>query len=220
MTGDITFSDIGDTGKSKGLCWTGSTDGASIYYQTSATDQGNLVLNLTDDDNCYLRIAKNGAFASYFSPDGAFHGKCYGAVYNDYAEFFPRGEETEPGDIVALDLSSDDERYIKATSNSKNIAGIHSDEYAMIIGGESEEQGEDYIQKNIKKYIPVSLCGRVHCKCIGAIHKGDIIVVSDIPGIGRAKSPNENIEFTQIVGYAVDEDLDTSIRQVRIRVRG
>lgn len=58
MTGDITFSAIGDTGKSKGLCWTGSTDGASIYYQTSAADQGNLVLNLTDDDNCYLRIAK------------------------------------------------------------------------------------------------------------------------------------------------------------------
>ena len=77
----------------------------------------------------------------------------------------------------------------------------------MIIGGESEEQVEYYIQKNIKKYIPISLCGHVHCKCIGAIHKGDTIVVSNIPGIGRAKSFNENVEFTQIVGYAVDEDL-------------
>lgn len=78
MSGTITFADIGDKGTSAGLFFNGSTDGAGIYYQTTAADQGNLVLNLTDDDNCYLRIAKNGVFKSYFSPDGVFHGSVAG----------------------------------------------------------------------------------------------------------------------------------------------
>lgn len=74
ITGDLTFSDIGNVGTSNKISWNGSTDGADIYYQTTASDQGNLVLNLRDDANCYLRIAANGAFKSYFSPDGVFHG--------------------------------------------------------------------------------------------------------------------------------------------------
>ena len=78
MSGTITFAAIGDKGTSAGLAFSGSTDGAGIYYQTTAGNQGNLVLNLTDDDNCYLQIAKNGAFKSYFSPDGVFHGSVAG----------------------------------------------------------------------------------------------------------------------------------------------
>ena len=220
LSGDISFTSIGNTGTSAGLHWAGSTDGAGIYYQTTAADQGNLVLNLTDDDNCYLRIARNGAFTAYVTPNGAaYFSAVYNAVYNDYAEFFPRGEATEPGDIVALDLTSDHESYIKATATSKIVAGVHSDEYAMLIGGDKVDDG-NYVEKNIEKYIPVSLCGRVYCKCVGKIHRGDTIVVSEIPGIGRAKLPNDYVENTQIVGYAVDEDMNEEIRRVRIRVKG
>ena len=161
-----------------------------------------------------------GSSSYYVKADGtANFKKVTGAVYNDYAEFFPRGEATEPGDIVALDLSSDHESYIKATATSKIVAGVHSDEYAMLIGGDKVDDG-NYVEKNIEKYIPVSLCGRVYCKCVGKIHRGDTIVVSEIPGIGRAKLPNDYVENTQIVGYAVDEDMNEEIRRVRIRVKG
>ena len=87
MTGNIAFSDIGNTNTSNNISWNGSTDGADIYYQTTASDQGNLVLNLRDDSNCYLRIAKNGSFKSYFSPDdGNFHGNVNGNCYG-YADY-------------------------------------------------------------------------------------------------------------------------------------
>lgn len=79
LTGNLNFPGIGNVGTSNKISWNGSTDGADIYYQTTASDQGNLVLNLRDDDNCYLRIACNGAFKSYFSPsDGNFHGNVNG----------------------------------------------------------------------------------------------------------------------------------------------
>ncbi len=161
-----------------------------------------------------------GSGSYYVKADGTANFRTVtGAVYNDYAEFFPRGEATEPGDIVALDLSSDHESYIKATATSKIVAGVHSDEYAMLIGGDKVDDG-NYVEKNIEKYIPVSLCGRVFCKCVGKIHRGDTIVVSDIPGVGRAKLPNDYVENTQIIGYAVDEDMNEEIRRVRIRVKG
>lgn len=219
LSGGIIFAPIGDTGKSAGLTWTGSTDGAGIYYQTTAADQGNLVLNLTDDDNCYLRIAKNGAFTAYVTPNGAaYFNAVYNAVYNDYAEFFPRGEATEPGDIVALDLTSDHESYIKATATSKIVAGVHSDEYAMLIGGDKVDDG-NYVEKNLVNFIPVSLAGRVMCKVTGPVHRGDTIIVSDIPGVGIA-TDDENIPHKRVVGYVVEDDDRTDIRRVKIRVKG
>ena len=79
LTGSLNFPDIGNVATSNKISWSGSTDGADIYYQTTASDQGNLVLNLRDDANCYLRIAYNGAFKSYFTPaDGNFHGNVNG----------------------------------------------------------------------------------------------------------------------------------------------
>ena len=63
--------------------------------------------------------------------------KVYNAVYNDYAEFFEKDENItfEAGDIVALDTSSEEERYIKATEDSIVVVGVCTHEYAHIIGG-------------------------------------------------------------------------------------
>ena len=81
LSGSLSFPDIGNVATSNKISWSGSTDGADIYYQTTASDQGNLVLNLRDDANCYLRIAYNGAFKSYFTPaDGNFHGNVNGTA--------------------------------------------------------------------------------------------------------------------------------------------
>lgn len=97
LTGDLKFSDIGDTATSHKISWAGSTDGADIYYQTTAKDQGNLVLNLRDDANCYLRIASNGAFKSYFSPsDGNFHGNVNGNASSASGYTF-KSQTSDPG---------------------------------------------------------------------------------------------------------------------------
>lgn len=112
--------------------------------------------------------------------------KTYNAVWNDYAELFERGEETEVGDIIALDENSDKERYIKATNESKVIVGVHSDTFAHLIGGENPTNGEDFYEYNIKKFIPVGLAGRVKVKVIGPVKKGDHIIASDISGVGAS----------------------------------
>ena len=42
------------------------TAGADIYYQTTDSDQKNLVLNIQDDNNAYIQLALNGTSKSYF----------------------------------------------------------------------------------------------------------------------------------------------------------
>ena len=131
LTGDLKFSDIGDTATSHKISWAGSTDGADIYYQTTAKDQGNLVLNLRDDANCYLRIASNGAFKSYFSPsDGNFHGNVNGKAdtagtadkANSVAWANVSGKPTIPAAAIAASGSN----YVRFSDGTQLCWGTHT----------------------------------------------------------------------------------------------
>lgn len=137
------------------------------------------------------------------------------AQYNDYAEFFERGEDTEAGDIIALDLSSDEERYVKATPRNRVIVGIHSDEYAHIIGGEKGKT----LEENLKNFIPVALAGRVHVKVSGVVYKGDRIVISNgMPGIGIALT-NNSTSNKQVIGIALENKYNLGIGKIRLLLK-
>lgn len=137
------------------------------------------------------------------------------AQYNDYAEFFERGEETEAGDIIALDLSSDEEKYVKATPRNRVIVGIHSDEYAHIIGGEKDKT----LEENLKNFIPVALAGRVHVKVSGVVYKGDRIVISNgMPGIGIALT-NNSTSNKQVIGIALENKYNLGIGKIRLLLK-
>lgn len=129
--------------------------------------------------------------------------RVYNAVFNDYAEFFEKGDNAiEAGDILALDMNSEEEKYIKATSDSEVIVGICTEEYAHIIGGKDQS-----IEENKKEFAPVSLMGRVHVKVTDDVRKGDKIAASDIPGVGRKAKPGE-----YSVGTALTNPKDGKVR--------
>lgn len=142
--------------------------------------------------------------------------KVVNAYYNDYAEFFPRGGETETGDIIAL-ADGGKECYEKATDKSIMVVGVHSDEYAQIIGGETDENGNVDIGKVIQNYIPVALAGRVHVKFYGTAIAGMKVVPSEIPGVGRAFTEGDKED--SVVGRIVASDSFQNVRRVKIMVR-
>ena len=151
----------------------------------------------------------NGAITSKSTITGT---KVYNAVFNDYAEFFEKGEETEVGDIIAMDMSSDEERYIKATSAS-HIVGVHSDTYGHILGGDIS------IEESEKTHIPVGLVGRVKTKIVGEIEKGDLVVLSDIPGVGRKYDSKIDDKF-DVIGFAIEGNSFKDVKLVKIKLRG
>ena len=143
--------------------------------------------------------------------------KVYNAVYNDYAEFFPRGGDTQRGDIIALDESTNKEQYVKATTSSLCVVGVHTEDFASIIGGRTLSPGDDILKVNLPTYIPVALAGRVPVRMYGKAKKGGWVIPSEMPGVGRMALSGESL--TQAVGQIVKDDTAENVRLVKIIVR-
>lgn len=147
----------------------------------------------TENESVYLTGVKDSdgevyyTKSVYFNPKtGEVHAnvvnaeKVYGAVWNDYAEWFEKEDnetEFEPGEICAWGKNG----VVKATEdNCKVIVGVCSDSYGHILGGEKLKD----MEKNSNKFVPIALVGRVKVTVIGKVNIGDYIVPTLIPGIG------------------------------------
>ena len=134
------------------------------------------------------------------------------AIWNDYAEFFEKGEETEVGDIIALDETCDEEKYVKASRENSFVVGVHSDTYGHIVGG------VESLDESNKFFIPVGMVGRVKTKIVGSVKKGDKIVLSDIPGVGRKFNPELDNIF-DVIGGVVETNLSEEIKLVNMKLK-
>ena len=146
--------------------------------------------------------------------------RVFNAVWNDYAEYFPKKKETftEPGDIIALDEDSDDEYYVKATNSHSVIVGVHSDEFGHLIGGKKPKENEDYLEINKEDFIPIGLAGRVKVKFKGIARKGMKVVPSEIAGVGREF--NLKIDsLDKIIGIILENNLEEKIKKVKIKIK-
>lgn len=164
-------------------------------------------LNVSDSANIQ-QLAVGGNITASGDITGA---RVFNAVYNDYAEWFERGDDAKEGHIIALDESSTSEQYIKATSKSRVIVGICTQNYAHIIGGESSD---DYEKHNLAKYIPVSLAGRVPVYVKGAVNIGDYIVPTRIAGVGKPCRSKGR----KSVGIALESSSDEGIKLIKVLV--
>lgn len=213
VTGTINLGGAGNNNGIRG----GNKDGANLTT-TDSDDGANLVIQSWYGVSFKSTCQPSGATVAIDVRSGDIKArgnitgaKTYNAVWNDYAELFEKGEETEPGDIICLDILSDKEQYIKADSSSKRVIGVHSDTYGHLIGGEKLNNYED----NFAKFIPIGLAGRVNVKVKGKVELGDYIVPSEEKGIGRAY--NKDIDDRDlIIGYLVETDEREDVRRLKM----
>ena len=145
--------------------------------------------------------------------------KVYNAVWNDYAELFERGSKTEPGDLIAIDTTSSDEKYVLANEHTFNkVVGVHSDEYGHLIGGENPKDGSDFLQYNLPRFIPVGLSGRVRTKVVGTCKKGDYLVASSIDGVAR-KYNKETDDSLLVFGMACEDKNNSEIERIKVYLK-
>lgn len=160
--------------------------------------------------NIRIRTGVDGSHGAQFrfSGDGSFTApRVYNAVYNDYAEYFEKddlNETFEPGDIIV----SHNDKYTKSTKEyQKNVIGVCSDSYGHILGGIGN------IEEDNKNCIPVGLAGRVFVKVVGKVEEGDVIVSSNIPGVGMVAN---EFKMGTIIGKAVQSKDTDEIGKVKI----
>lgn len=136
--------------------------------------------------------------------------KIYGAVWNDYAEWFEKEnieDEFEVGDICSWKENG----VVLSESSDINVIGVVSNTYGHILGGNPLEDMEE----NNKNFVPIGLIGRVKVKVIGSVNKGDLIISAG-GGIGQVNNEASN---QQIVGKALESSDDKEIKLITILIK-
>lgn len=113
------------------------------------------------------------------------------ALYADLAEKYAADEYYEPGTV--LEIGGEKEVTKTTTFASTKIIGVVSTNPAVIMNsGENSEYSTQ-----------VALTGRVPCKVIGKITKGDLICSSDVAGVATAL-PADKYSPGCVVGKALE----------------
>ena len=104
----------------------------------------------------------------------------------DIAENYQADGNYEPGTVV--DFGGEKEVTI-ATRDSRKVAGVVSTSPAQIMNGALKGQN----------VLPIALIGRVPCKVVGPVVKGDLMISA---GFGYACS-HPNPQTGQVIGKAL-----------------
>lgn len=127
----------------------------------------------------------------------------WGAVFNDYAEFFKKDEPIEAADVVVKNPNG--EGYIKSkTAYDKTVVGVLSDSFGHILGADGNLDPE----QNKQLYAAIGLAGRVYVKVVGDVKVGDLLVSSNIAG--HAMASDKFIPGT-IIGKALSTPKDGKV---------
>ena len=187
-----------------------------IDFNVGEGGEGSLQVIINDLQNDINDLLKNKLDKTGGTLTGPLVGtsikadKIYGAVWNDYAEWFEKEnieDEFEVGDICSWKENG----VVLSESSDINVIGVVSNTYGHILGGNPLEDMEE----NNKNFVPIGLIGRVKVKVIGSVNKGDLIISAG-GGIGQVNNEASN---QQIVGKALESSDDKEIKLITILIK-
>ena len=119
-----------------------------------------------------------------------FHGTATNALYADLAEKYLADQEYDSGTV--LQFGGDKEVTIAMEANTNKIAGVVTTAPAFLMNDALNEANT----------VAVALQGRVPCKVIGKIYKGDMLVASAMPGVACAAEGE--IRIGTVIGKSLE----------------
>ena len=142
--------------------------------------------------------------------DYKFRGTATSAEYADLAERYAADAEYTPGTVVLLSGSHEITQSVDAAS--VEVFGIISTAPGFEMNASA---GNDATHPY------VALAGRVPCKVIGKIRKGDRLVTSEVAGHARAAHASELSDYRRIIGRALatKETEDAGLVEVTVGVK-
>jgi hypothetical protein len=135
--------------------------------------------NLSPSANATVNLGSTGAWFN------SIYGTAVHAQYADLAENYQSDNDYSPGTVVSF--GEETEVTCSTIENDTRIAGIVSTNPAYLMNGSSAG-------------VAVALQGRVPCKVVGTVRRGDMMVSSSIPGVAMA---NNNPPIGAVLGKAL-----------------
>ena len=186
-----------------------STTGSPVAVEGAVTSASGTAGYFVNVNGGNILIGQAGS-NKVFRVDGT--GKVFadGGVQSSGADFAEsiavRGERAqyEPGDVLEIDGTSDRQVRLADEAYSTRVAGVYSTRPGTL----STTHAMDAVQ--FSNEVPVAVIGIVPCKVTtanGAIHRGDLLVSSAIPGY--AMKATDRIRMPgAIIGKAMQEALE------------
>ena len=191
---------------------------ATTQTVTLFADEGNAVAVVS---NVNFTIASTDPYAAtftdYFGTNDVkagitlangmkFHGTATSAEYADLAEMYTSDSDYEPGTVVKIGGEAEVTQTTEAFD--AEVFGVVSTDPAYLMN--SQTTG-----------VAVALEGRVPCKVIGQVRKGQRLVSSEEPGVARAVSDYEKqeaLDWYRIVGRALADKTTEGVDLIEIVV--
>lgn len=136
-----------------------------------------------------------------------FAGTASSAQYADLAERYATSEPVAPGDVVEIGGSAEIRKVVR--EYSRDVFGVISTNPAYRM---NEGAGNDTTHPF------VALQGRVPCKVLGTVRKGQRLVASGVAGVAMAAS--DDVHPQAVVGRALADKYDNDIGLVEIVLGG
>ncbi len=131
-----------------------------------------------------------------------FNGRSSSAQYADLAEKYTTDAEYEPGTVVVIGGVA--EATISNTDHCKKVLGVISTQPAYTMNNDCIGQ-------------PVALRGRVPCKVVGIVHRGDLLVTSSVAGYAQ-KCTEDKEDSRAVFAKALEEKLDEGAGTIEVLV--
>ena len=124
------------------------------------------------------------------------------ATYADLAEFYEGDQQYEPGTVLIF--GGDKEVTTSNTFNDTRLAGIVTTNPAYVMNKD---------QTGIA--ICLALAGRVPCRVVGKVKKGDLLTTSATPGCAvKATNP----QIGSVIGKAIEDKDYDSVGVIQVAV--
>jgi len=162
------------------------------YIDTNVIPDSNGTRNLGSSGNRWGTVYGN-----------TFSGTATTARYADLAENYLGDADYEPGTVLVL--GGDAEVTITDRKGDRRVAGVVTTNPAHLMN--STLEGEHVTG--------VALQGRVPCKVLGKVSKGDILVTSAVPGYACV---DNNPTYGSVIGKAIEDKDDTGKGVIEVLV--
>jgi hypothetical protein len=181
----VIFNDAGAANATAGFTFDKVANVVTVVGPLTVNSSGNATAIINGGSNAVGNI---GSSTSYFN---TIFATATTALYADLAENYLADDKYLSGTV--LDFGGNQEVTITTANHSTKIAGVVSTNPAYIMNSGLEGQYPT----------TVALTGRVPCRVIGTIAKGDCLVSSDVPGVATA------IDLTKYqVGSVIGKSLE------------
>jgi hypothetical protein len=148
-----------------------------------------------------IQVPLNGIYSKgHIKSSGQLQGVATSAQFADLAERYESDASYPAGTIVSIGGTKE----ISIACDPSKLFGIISSEPGFKMNSDA---GTD------ETHPYVALAGRVPCRVIGSVHKGDSISLSEIPGVGHASSG------THSIGRALEDSLELKEKLVLVVTR-